>query len=212
MSTTSLDAAATDAAEARATGAAPLAQLPAPKNSPPTAAAAPPEALAAAAAASAVASPVSSMDGQPAGGDAPAVAGAGAPVAAEQQQQQQQQQPLLDPRNLRLLVQLQHKWAGHQLRHRVAAAAQGLGASIGAARSLVSPFHPFGEQWYISEAGVVAPGEVPADGPMSDATQAFAAANPGIINFHRCGAGGGARRAGPAQARRVLPAARGRPS
>ncbi|KAI8463206.1 MAG: hypothetical protein J3K34DRAFT_496264 [Monoraphidium minutum] len=160
VSATPLDAAATDAAEVRATGGA----APAPRAAP------------AAAAGGAAALAATGLDE---GGAAAGAAGAEAPPPDPPQP------PLLDPKSLGLLVRLQHKWAGHQLRHTVASAAQGLGSSLSNARSLVSPFHPFGEQWYISEAGVAAPAALPPGAPLSDASLAFAAANPGIINFHR---------------------------
>ncbi|KIY97007.1 hypothetical protein MNEG_10957 [Monoraphidium neglectum] len=157
VSTTSMDAAATDAAEARATAAAPP---------PPSQGASASDALSVEAAAQAAAA---SLDQGP--------------------QPQPQRQPMLDPRNIGLLVQLQHRWAGHRLRHRVAAAAQGLGAAVGSARSLVSPFHPFGTEWFFAEGGVVRREELPPAPLLSEQAAAFAAANPGIINFHRraCG-------------------------
>jgi hypothetical protein len=169
-----LDAAATDAAEARAVsgGGTQYGRAHA-------AAAAAADVAAAAAAAAAVADAAagrSSLDGGPpegGGGDAALPLG---------------EQPMLNPRKLGLLMQLQRRWAGYQLRHTIATAAQGVGSSLarlGAARGLVSPFHPFGEQWYISEAGVVPPSEVPLDAPLSGASAEFAAANPGLINFHR---------------------------
>lgn len=161
VSTTSMDAAATDAAEARATGG----HMPAHHRGSGGAAEDQPAADEAAVLASAA-----TLDGQ---------------ADVEGSQESEQQQPLLDPNNLSLLVQLHNRWAGHQLRHHIANAAQGLGTSISTARSLVSPFHPFGEQYYISEAGVVPVADLPADMPLSEASLAFSAANPGLINFHR---------------------------
>lgn len=46
-------------------------------------------------------------------------------------------------------------------------------------------FHPFGEQWFISSAGVVSLDAVPLDSPLSPDAIAFAAANPGMFSFHR---------------------------
>jgi len=169
VTTTSLDAAATDAAEARATSAQPPLQQQQQQQQPSRGGS--PDLS--------VALLTSSTEGGSGAADLPAGQSAGGnPDPGEQ--------PMLDPRKLGVLVQLQQRWAGHQLRYHIANAAQGLGSSISSARSLVSPFHPFGEQYYITEAGVVAPTELPPDMPLSNASQAFSVANPGIINFHRC--------------------------
>jgi hypothetical protein len=177
VSTTLLDAAATDAAEARAVGApSPHQRANGRAAAAEASAVAAADMAAAAAAAAAVADAAagsSSLDGEaPPEGEGPEPAGLS-------------EQPMLDPRKLGLLMQLQRRWAGHQVRRHVAAAAQGLGSSLGAARSLVSAFHPFGEQWYITEVGVVPPADASVGAPLSDASLEFANANPGIINFHR---------------------------
>ncbi len=182
MSTTSLDAVATELAEARATGMQPPQQQQQ-QQQPPSSRGGSPDAAAAAAAAAAVAAAALPTIAE---GDESAPAAAGGPGA----EAAPGQQPMLDPRNLSLLVQLQHRWAGHRLRHQlasVASAAQGLGSSISTARSLVSAFHPFGEQWFLTEAGVVPPHELgrATNTPLSGASQVYSAANPGIINFHR---------------------------